>query len=129
MSDTKSFHPSEAELEILQILWRNEPCTVKEVHEAISKHKNVGYTTVLKQMQRMHHSDKGMLERYKEGKLHYYSALVQESQVKTSSFDHLVNTVFNGSKSELLLHALGHQTTSREELEELEKWLKERKNK
>ena len=120
--------PSEAELEILQILWDDQPLTVREIHELISPTKNVGYTTVLKQMQRME-AEKGLLTRYKEGKVHYYSAAIQKSDVQTSSLNRFVNAVFNGSTSDLIIHALGNQTTSKEELEELEKWLKEQKGK
>ena len=75
--------PSEAELEILQILWDDQPLTVREIHEIISQTKSVGYTTVLKQMQRME-AEKNLLTRYKEGKVHYYSATIQKSDVQTS---------------------------------------------
>jgi len=118
--------PSEAELEILQILWNEQPLTVREIHEIISQSKNVGYTTVLKQMQRME-AEKGLLTRYKKGKVHYYSAAIQKAEVQTSSLNRFVDAVFNGSTSDLIMHALGNQPTSREELEELEKWLKEQK--
>jgi len=121
--------PSEAELEILQILWEDQPLTVREIHEIISQTKNVGYTTVLKQMQRMVDIEKGLLTRYKEGKVHYYSAAIQKADVQTSSLNRFVDRVFNGSTSDLIMHALGNKPTSREELEELEKWLKEQKGK
>lgn len=123
-----SNQPSEAELEILQILWKDQPLTVREIHELISQTKAVGYTTVLKQMQRME-AEKGLLTRYKEGKVHYYSAIIQKSEVQTSSLNRFVDAVFNGSTSDLIMHALGNQSTSKEELAELEKWLKEQKEK
>ena len=121
--------PSEAELEILQILWNDQPLTVREIHEIISQTKSVGYTTVLKQMQRMVEQEKGLLTRYKEGKVHYYSAAIQKTDVQTSSLNRFVDAVFNGSTSDLIMHALGNQPTSRAELEELEKWLKAQKDK
>ena len=126
---SKSNHqPSEAELEILQILWADQPLTVREIHEMISQTKNVGYTTVLKQMQRME-AEKDLLTRYKEGKVHYYSAAIHKSDVQTSSLNRFVDAVFNGSTSDLIMHALGNESTSKEELETLEKWLKEQKGK
>lgn len=121
--------PSEGELEILQILWNDQPLTVREVYEIISQTKNVGYTTVLKQMQRMVEKEKGLLTRYKEGKVHYYSAAIQKTEVQTSSLNRFVDAVFNGSTSDLIMHALGNQPTSRAELEELEKWLQIQKDK
>ena len=120
--------PTEAELEILQILWADQPMTVKAIHEQICQTKDVGYTTVLKQMQRME-AEKGMLSRYKEGKVHFYSAILEKSEVQTSSLNKFIDTVFNGSTSELVMHALGNKPSSKEELEELEKWLKEQREK
>lgn len=120
--------PSEAELEILQILWNEQPLSVKEIHEKISQTKDVGYTTVLKQMQRME-GEKGMVSRYKEGKVHYYSAILQKEEVQTSSLNRFVKKVFNGSTSDLIMHALGNQPTTKKELEELEQWLAAQKRK
>jgi len=128
MSNKNIPQPTEAELEILQLLWADQPLTVKEIHEVISQTKNVGYTTVLKQMQRME-AEKGMVSRYKEGKVHYYSAILQKEDVQTSSLNRFVDKVFNGSTSDLIMHALGNKPTSKKELEELEKWLKEQKGK
>lgn len=128
MSNKNQPQPSEAELEILQILWEDQPLTVKEIHEVISRNKSVGYTTVLKQMQRME-GEKGMVSRYKAGKVHYYSAILQKKDVQTSSLNRFVDAVFNGSTSDLIMHALGQQPTSKKELEELEEWLKAQKKK
>lgn len=128
MSNKNIPQPTEAELEILQLLWEDQPLTVKEIHEVISQSKSVGYTTVLKQMQRME-AEKGMVTRYKEGKVHYYSAILQKEDVQTSSFNRFVDKVFNGSTSDLIMHALGNKPTSKKELEDLEQWLKEQKGK
>ena len=128
MSKKIPLQPSEAELEILQILWADQPLTVKEVYEIISQTKDVGYTTVLKQMQRME-GEKSMLTRYKEGKVHYYSTVIKKSDVQTSSLNRFIDAVFNGSTKELVMHALGNETTSKEELEELEAWLQAQKKK
>ena len=128
MAKKSSFKPSEAELEILQILWDQQPTTVKIVHEILSKKKEVGYTTVLKQMQRIY-EDKKMLKRTKQGKTHIYEAIPQESDIKQGLFSKLVNTVFKGSSMDLVMHALGKSKTSEEELEALQKWLDEQKKK
>jgi predicted transcriptional regulator len=126
MLDKKQSQPSEAELEILQILWKKQPLTVRAIYEIIGQRKEIGYTTVLKQVQRMYENKK-ILSRYKEGKVHYYSAIIQEEEVKSNSFNRFLNTVFKGSTSQLIMHALGEQSTSEAELDELEKWLKERR--
>jgi len=125
----KQFNPSEAELEILQILWKIQPTTVRKIHEILSKKKDVGYTTILKQMQRMYHKDKGMLTRVKEGKTHLYTAIPKESKIKQGMLSKFVDAVFEGSQMDLVMHALGKSKTSKKELEELQKWLDEQKKK
>ena len=83
MGAFKTYQPSESELEILQVIWAYESVTVRFVYEQISKKKEVGYTTILKQMQRLT-TEKKILERYKEGKVHYYRAIPQESEIQQS---------------------------------------------
>lgn len=114
--------PSEAELEILQVLWENQPCAVRTVHEQISLQRKVGYTTTLKQMQRMH--EKGLVIRQDgEGKSHLYHAAISADVIKGSLFDGLVSRVFGNSVGDLVLHALGSGKTSREELEQIKDFL------
>lgn len=117
--------PSDAELEILQVLWGNEPATVRFVHEQLSAVKEVGYTTTLKQMQRMH--EKGMLQRAEAGKTHYYTTIIKAPQIKQSAFSHLLNKVFNGSAFELLMHAIGQGKPNAAEIEALEKLIQAKK--
>ncbi len=107
--------PTEAELEILQILWQRQPCPVKTVYEALGETREVGYTTILKQMQRM--LDKGLLRRMPgEGKSHVYVATVAREEVQDTLFDRLVDNVFGASVSDVVLHALGKGKASEEEL-------------
>ena len=128
MSKKQLFKPSEAELEILQILWKHQPSTVREIHELLSKKRDVGYTTILKQMQRMH-DDKKMVTRTKEGKTHLYTAIPKENEIKQGMFSKFVDNVFEGSPMDLVMHALGKSKTSKEELDELQKWLDKQKKK
>ncbi len=114
--------PSEAEMEILQVLWEIEPATVKAVHAQISKKRKVGYTTTLKQMQRM--LEKKMVSRADgEGKSHIYSSSFQATDIRESMFEKLVATAFGNSVGDLVLHALGNGNTSQEELDEIRKLL------
>ncbi|TAE55018.1 MAG: BlaI/MecI/CopY family transcriptional regulator [Bacteroidetes bacterium] len=117
--------PSEAELEILQILWEHEPATVRFVHEHLSSKKEVGYTTTLKQMQRM--TEKQLIRQHKTGKSHEFTALVRQNQIKGNLYRRLVDGVFQGSAMGLVLHALGQDEPSPEELAALEQWLAEKK--
>lgn len=114
--------PSEAELDILRIVWDNQPVTVRFVHEELCKRKKVGYTTTLKQMQRM--VDKKMIRRYAgEDKSHVYKALLNEQETCNGLFDRLMETAFKGSAMNMVMHALGRSKTSQDEIKALKKWL------
>lgn len=117
--------PSDEQLKILQVLWEHQPATVRFVHEQLSQEKEVRYTTTLKQMQRM--TEDGLIKRKKLGKSHEYMALLGESQVKKSLVNRLKDTVFKGSAMEMIMHALGQEKPSQEELEDLKKWLDDKK--
>lgn len=116
---------TEAELEILQVLWEEEPATVKAVHGHLYDKREVGYTTILKQMQRMY--DKGMLKRTKKGKTHLYRAVLREQEVQKNMFDRLVDTAFRGSATKMFMHALGQGKIDKAELEALQEWIDQQK--
>jgi len=119
--------PSDGELEILQELWAKPGQTVQEIHSRIELRKKVGYTTTLKQIQRMF--EKKMVSRTKETKSFIYFAILDETTTKNSIFNRLTKTLFKGSSKEMMLHLLGNQTTSKEELSELKKWIEQQENK
>lgn len=121
----KKIIPTESELEILQILWAQEPQTIRAVHEQLLEKREIGYTTTLKQFQRM--TEKGMLEKIPVGKAHEYKTLIAPNAVRKGMFDKLLDNVFNGSTSELLMHALGNSKTTEEELNELEAFLNKKR--
>ncbi|MDP5169747.1 MAG: BlaI/MecI/CopY family transcriptional regulator [Bacteroidia bacterium] len=118
-------YPSDAELEILQILWEAQPLTVRQVHEQLALTKDVGYTTTLKQMQRM--LDKELLSRTEEGKTHLYTTPVQRGNIRKSLLSRLAETAFKGSAMSLAMQALGDSDPSEQELEALERWLEEKR--
>ena len=117
--------PTESELEILQILWEKEPATVRAIHDELIKKRDIGYTTTLKQFQRM--TEKGILEKIDSGKAHEYKTLVKPKSIQKGMFDKFLNSVFKGSTSELLMHALGGAKTTDAELKALEDFLLKKK--
>lgn len=119
--------PSEGELEILQILWKIEPATVRQVHEALSATKAVGYTTTLKQIQRM--LEKNLLSREEREGGHYYRSVVPQQQARQNLVGKLAQQLFEGSGTQLAIQALGTGKVNPEELAELEKLLQDLKNK
>jgi predicted transcriptional regulator len=108
--------PTEAELEILNILWTTGPSTVREVHNALSG-KQTGYTTVLKQMQIM--AEKGLLTRSERFRSHVYEVRLPKEQTQRQLARNLLQRAFDGSAKNLVLGALSSQKVSAAELEEI----------
>ena len=117
----KKLKPTESELEILQILWDKEQATVREVHEELSKNKDSGYTTTLKLLQIMF--EKGLVTRDDSNKTHIYQPAVTKQKTQKQLLDKMINTLFAGSSTQLVLQALGNQKTSKDELNEIQKYL------
>jgi predicted transcriptional regulator len=113
--------PTEAELEILRVLWRHGPSTVKFVNELLNQDRPVGYTTTLKFMQIMH--EKGYLRRDASEKTHVYQAAITEQETQQSLLNRLLDTAFQGSASRLVMQALGSRPSSSEELDEIRRFL------
>jgi BlaI family transcriptional regulator, penicillinase repressor len=118
-ADSTTQLPTEAELEILNILWANGPSTVRDVHNLIPK--DTGYTTVLKQMQVM--VEKGLLERSERFRSHVYEACIAKQQTQQRLARNLLQRAFDGSAKNLVLGALSSQKVSAAELAEIRKML------
>ena len=115
--------PTASELEILRVLWARGPSTVREVHEALNEKKDLGYTTVLKLLQIM--TAKGTVRRDEGRRAHVYEACQPATETKRQLVGDVLQRVFEGSASELMIHALEGRRTSRKELEELRRLLDE----
>ena len=97
--------PTVAELAILNILWQKGSCTVRDVHEVLSRREHTGYTTALKLLQVMH--GKGLVERDAAQRAHIYRPAMSKGFTQTQFVTDLVQSVFDGSPSQMVLHALG----------------------
>ena len=115
--------PTVSELEILRVLWARGPSTVREVHEELSEKKALGYTTVLKLLQIM--TAKGTVRRNEEQRAHVYEACQPATETKRQLVGDVLQRVFEGSASELMIHALEGRRTSKKELDELRRLLDE----
>jgi BlaI family transcriptional regulator, penicillinase repressor len=121
MATTKTIKPTESELEILQILWKKGTASVREVHEELLVSKEAGYTTTLKLMQIMH--EKGLVKRDDSIKTHIYQAAVSKEKTQKHLLNKMIDTLFGGNPSELVMQALGNHKASAEELDEIQKML------
>ncbi len=115
--------PTDAELEILNVLWKNGPSTVREIHQELTKTKDSGYTTTLKLMQIMF--KKGILIRTKHKRSHIYKPAQKEEETKNLLLNKFVNSLFHGSTSGAVMQLLGNNKTSAEELSEIRKLIDE----
>jgi predicted transcriptional regulator len=115
--------PTASELEILRVLWGRGPSTVREVHEALSEKRSLGYTTVLKLLQIM--TTKGTVRRNEMQRAHVYEACLPAEQTKRQFAGDMLQRVFEGSASQLMMHALAGNRASREEIEEIRRLLDE----
>ena len=115
--------PTDAELEILRVLWERGPSTVRQVHEALAATRETGYTTTLKLMQIM--ADKGLVTRDESSRTHIYAARASQETTQRQLVNDLVQRAFGGSAAELVLRALATHKTSGEELEEIRRLIDE----
>lgn len=117
---SKYIKPTESELEILNILWQKNIATVREVHEELAKTKEAGYTTTLKLMQIMH--EKGLVKRDESMRTHIYQPAVNKEKTQKHLLDKMIDSLFGGSSTQLVLQALGNgsQKVSAEELNQIQ---------
>jgi predicted transcriptional regulator len=118
--------PTEAELEILRVLWERGPSTVRQVHESLAEQRETGYTTTLKLMQIM--ADKGLVTRDESARTHVYTAKASQETTQRQLVNDLVDRAFGGSAAELVLRALSSHTTSDDELDEIRKLIDDARN-
>jgi len=109
--------PTDAELEILTVLWQRGASTVREVHEALSESREMGYTTVLKLMQIM--AEKGLVRRDERQRAHVYEARLAQEQTQRQLVGDLLERAFDGSAMNLVMQALQTTKASAEELSQI----------
>ena len=122
MSKNINIKPTDAELEVLQVLWEHGPSSVRFVNERLNEEREVGYTTTLKIMQIM--VEKGLAKRDTTKRTHIYQANVQETATQNSLLKSFVNNTFRGSALKLIMQALGNHQASQEELDKIKALIK-----
>jgi BlaI family transcriptional regulator, penicillinase repressor len=114
----KKAEPTRSELEILQVLWKHGPSTVRFVNDTLNEEKRaVQYTSTLKLMQIM--VEKEILQRDESAMKHVYSAAIEEHQFKGFLLERFVDSLYDGSATSLMMQLLGNKKTSRQELDQI----------
>ena len=119
--------PTERELEILGLLWKNGPSTVRQINEHMDKREETGYTTTLKLMQIM--VEKGLLVRDQSKYRHVYTPAISEEITQNQLVGDLLEKVFSGSAEKLVMRALSAKKVSAKELAKIREILKEMEGK
>ena len=112
---------TDAELEVLNILWHRGPSTVRDVHNALTELRKIRYTTTLKTLQVM--TGKGLVKRDEAQKAHIYEAAAGRAETQKELVGDLVDRAFNGSAVGLMAGALSAIKASPEELAEIRRLL------
>lgn len=115
--------PTEAELEILSVLWQHGPSTVRSIHEVLAQSKATGYTTTLKMLQKM--AEKGLVVRDESQRSHVYQAAVQAEKTQHQLVEDLIEKAFGGAAEKLVMQALSSRKVDPQEIEALRKLLDE----
>lgn len=109
--------PTQAELDVLRVLWDRGPSTVREVHDELTSERQVAYTTALKLLQNL--LAKGLVYRDDSSRSHVFESAVERSSIESRLVERFVDGVFDGSTARLVLRALSTERASPEELEEI----------
>ena len=115
--------PTEAELELLGVLWKHGPLTVREIHDNLSKAKATGYTTTLKILQKM--TVKGLVRRDESARSHVYTPVLKAEQTQRQLVRDLLKKAFGGSPGKLMVAALSGKKATAAERTEIRRLLDE----
>ena len=120
---TQKQNPTDAELDLLKVLWEHGPCTVGQVHAFLKDNPPRGYTTILKLMQIM--TKKGLVKRDEKHRAHVYRAAVSKVQIHRQYLMQVLDRAFDNSTGKLVAQALAARPVSPEELAEIKLMLDE----
>ena len=123
MARPRHENPTPAELEVLQVIWQEGPCTVREVMNALNKQRPRAYTSVMSLMETM--AKKGLLGQKPKGRAFVYSAKLSRRKALSDMVKDLLSRAFDGSASSLVAHLLQQSTPDNEELDEIRKVIRE----
>jgi BlaI family transcriptional regulator, penicillinase repressor len=119
--------PTEGELELLRVLWAKGSATVRELYEAVSQERALGYTTVLKLLQIM--TEKGLVQREEASRAHVYRPTASQEETQSQLLRDLSQRLFSGSATQLAMHALTMEPATNEELKEIRKLIDRKQEK
>lgn len=112
-----SSQPTDAELQILRVLWEHGPSPVRVIHEAISRNKEINYSTTVKMLSLM--LDKELVKRDESARPHIYRTVKKQETTQKGMMRDLLDRVYGGSPGRMVIQALSSKKASQEELNEI----------
>ena len=125
----KQYELTEAEWEIIQVVWEHEPCAAPEVQEELVARKKWTYSTVKTLMDRM--VAKGLLTTERIRNLILYRAAISQQDAQRGELMRTVKRAFGGAFTPMMQFMLESDTLSQKELNEIQDMIqkKRRQNK
>jgi predicted transcriptional regulator len=117
----KSSTLTEAELRLMEVLWRKGPATVQQVLDDLPGKPPLAYNSVLTTIRIL--ETKGYLKHVKDGRAHVYQPMVERQEATRSEIRRLVSRFFGDSHELLVLNVLEDQGVDARELKRLRKML------
>ena len=113
----QSIKLSQAQIELMKVLWQQDGLSVSQVHEQLNEHKPLALTTVATMLKRL--QEKGIVSHEKVGRQYLYTAQVSEQQVRSSMLGNLLNHLFDGEPEALVHHLVDQEQVSAEDLQKI----------
>jgi BlaI family penicillinase repressor len=117
---------SQAQIELMKVLWQQDKLSVSQVHEQLSLHKPLALTTVATMLKRL--QEKGIVGHEKSGRQYLYSARVSEHEVRSSMLGSLLNHLFDGEPEALVHHLVDQESVSEDDLQKIKALLDQEVN-
>ncbi len=112
---------TEVELELMNVIWNINPCTVKDVQNELNKDRDLAYTSIATIMKIL--ETKGILKSIKSDKAHIYSPLISKADYEAQSLEHLAENLFQGDPSMMVMRLLNDSNLTKKDLEAIKKVL------
>ena len=127
MARPKTSRPTDVELQILNVLWRHGPLTIRQIHDFLAKYRKTGYSTTLKMVQVMR--EKGLVTRDDSVRPQIYSPAKSQKETQANVLRDIASRLFDGSASQVVMCMVADKEVPESELEQIEQFLAEARRK